>query len=420
MSTLDSTDPLHHFRSNFSLPAKIYLCGNSLGPLPHSARQLVNDHLDKWANSAVEGHFTGDQPWATIENEPAKLSKLLVGAIYDHEVACMNSLTVNLHLMLTAFYRPVGKRCKIVIEDHAFPSDEYAVQTHIASRNLEPSNCIVRLGPRPSEHLLRNEDIIETIATLIKQDTLALVMLPGVQYYTGQVFPMRDIAQLCRRHNIPVGFDLAHAVGNIPLDLHDWDVDFSVWCTYKYLNSGPGAVAGLFLHDRHADSNLPRHAGWWGHDQATRFQMPRDFVPQRGALGFQLSNPPVMAIVPVVASLRLFHRAGGMKVLREKSMRLTGLLEKLLEEKLGDDVQIITPREAEWRGCQLSLRLRHVRGALKKVNEELLRNGIVCDVREPDVLRVAPAPLYSSFTDVELFAAALERIVRAEMRFSSN
>jgi len=400
-SALDAADPLRAFRANYSLPAPVYLCGNSLGPLPHPARVLLNEHLDKWAALGVEGHFNGIQPWATIEGEAAALSVDIIGAQHNHEAACMNSLTVNLHLMLTAFYRPVGERCKIIIEDHAFPSDEYAIQTHITSRGLEPSTCIVRLRPRPNEDLLRHDDILHTIRVLADEGTLALVLLPGVQYYTGQVFPIHEITQLCRQRYVPVGFDLAHAVGNIPLRLHEWGVDFAVWCTYKYLNSGPGAVAGLFLHHRHADADLPRHAGWWGHDRSTRFDMGRDFVAQRGALGFQMSNPPVMAIVPVIASLRLLQRAGGVLAVREKSLRLTKFLEEEVADKLGDDVEVISPREQAWRGCQLSLRLRLVRDSatinMHKVNDRLKGKGVVCDVREPDVLRVAPAPLYNSW-----------------------
>lgn len=318
--------------------------------------------------------------------------------------------------MLTAFYRPQGRKRKILVEDGAFSSDEYALQSHVAARGMVPDDVIVRLTPRDGERLLRDEDVLRAIRELAEEGLLAVVLLPGVQYYTGQLFPMREACAVAREHGIPIGFDLAHAVGNVELSLHDWGADFAVWCSYKYLNAGPGAVAGAFVHERHASGELPRLAGWWGHDRKSRFAMPRDFVAQRGAPGFQLSNPPVLAIVPVGEAARVFEEAGGMGVVRGKSVRLTSFLERLLEERLSGAVEVITPREVERRGAQLSLVVERVRrwegGDMHAFNERLEKRGVVCDVREPDVLRVAPAPLYNSFMDVVRFVEVLEQVLQ--------
>lgn len=412
---LDAADPLRDVRAEFSLPAPVYLCGNSLGPMPRSVRTALTAHVDKWASSAVMGHFSKPEPWADIEDEAARLYVPLVGARHASEVAVMNSLTVNIHLMLTAFYRPAGPRCKILLEDGAFSSDEYALQTHVTSRGLDPAAVLHRVGPRPGEALLRDDDLVAEIHALARKGELALVLLPGVQYYTGQVFPMGAACAAAREHGVPIGFDLAHAVGNVELRLHDWGADFAAWCSYKYVNGGPGALSGVFVHERHADAAVPRLAGWWGHDRATRFAMPREFAAQRGARGFQLSNPPVFGVVPVAEALRVFARAGGIKAVRAKSVRLTGFLERLLRERLGGEVDIVTPGEAARRGCQLSLRLWRVQrwggGGMRAFNARLAWLGVVCDVREPDVLRVAPAPLFNSYKDVLLFACALERVL---------
>lgn len=409
---LDAVDPLRSFRDQFNIPASVYLCGNSLGAMPKRTEHALQTHISKWATAAVDGHFNDPQPWALIEEEAARLSLPIVGAAFPHEVAVMNSLTVNLHNMLTAFYKPTKTRCKILIEQHAFPSDMYALQTHISARGYNPDICIIRLTPRPGEHLLHEQDMLSSISAHANE--LALILLPGVQYYTGQLFPMPQLTKHAHAHNIPIGFDLAHAVGNVPLHLHNWDIDFAVWCNYKYLNSGPGAVGGVFLHHRHADANLPRHAGWWGHDRKTRFSMPGQFLPQKGARGFQSSNPPVMAIIPVIESLKLFKEAGGVPSLNRKSAKLTAFLEQVLLETLHDDVDIISPEAVDERGCQLSLRLTRLRRRwpMKKVNDELGRQGIVCDVREPDVLRVAPTPLYNSFEDVYTFVHVLKKVLR--------
>lgn len=412
---LDLCDPLRPIRSLFSLPAPVYLCGNSLGPQPLSTRRVLLDHLDKWASHGVAAHFTHPDPWADIQVSVAALVAPLVGARHE-EVAVMNSLTVNLHLMLIAFYRPEGKRRCILVEDGAFCSDEYALQSHVKAKGMVPDDVIVRLQPRNGERLLRDQDVLNAIRDLAEDGTLALVLLPGVQYYTGQLFPMREACAVAQELAIPIGFDLAHAVGNVELSLHDWGPDFAVWCSYKYLNSGPGAVAGAFVHERHAGADLPRLAGWWGHDRKTRFAMPRDFVPQRGAPGFQLSNPPVLAIVPVAEAAKLFEKAGGMGVVRRKSVRLTGFFERLLEERLSDAVEVVTPRDVDRRGAQLSLVVERVRrwedGDMHAFNERLEKRGVVCDVREPDVLRVAPAPLYNSFMDVVRFVEVLEQVLQ--------
>lgn len=413
-SRLDIADPLRHIRSLFSVPAPVYLCGNSLGPQPHPVRAAVQTHLDKWASLGVAGHFTSPDPWADIEVSAAAAVAPIVGA-KPAEVAIMNSLTVNLHLMLTTFYRPSGKRKCIIIEDGAFSSDEYALQTHIAARGLDPENVIVRLKPRSGERLLRDQDILSSIKDLSAAGLLALVLLPGVQYYTGQFFPMKEVCKVSRQAGVPIGFDLAHAVGNTPLSLHEWGADFAVWCSYKYLNAGPGAVAGVFVHERHAAEVLPRHAGWWGHDRTSRFAMPREFVPQKGAPGFQLSNPPVLAIVPVTEAARVFAKAGGMDAVRKKSVKLTAFLERLIDKELGGQVEIVTPREKHRRGSQLSLVVEKVRmwqgGDMHKFNDRLEKRGVICDVREPDVLRVAAAPLYNSFADVALFVQVLKEVL---------
>lgn len=408
---LDKADPLQTTRSKFTLPAPVYLCGNSLGPLPKSVPPALQRHLDKWGALGVGGHFRGKEPWADIERVAAQRYVPLVGAARDEEVAVMNSLTVNLHLMLTAFYRPRGKQRKILVEEGMFCSDEYAVQTHVASRGLDPEVCIERLRPRKGEALLREGDVVRKIRDMGDAGTLALVLMPGVQYVTGQVFPMEEIARAGREVGVPIGMDLAHAVGNVELKLHEWGVDFAVWCSYKYINGGPGGVGGAFLHERWFAEELPRLAGWWGQERGRRFGMGKEFVPQMGIWGFQVSNPSVFSIVGVAEGLRVFEEAGGMGILREKSVILTGFLEKVILERLGEEVEIISPREIEGRGCQLSLKIRKVKGAVRRVNEELEKVGVVCDVREPDILRVAPTPLYNRFVDCVLFVDALEKVL---------
>lgn len=417
-AALDASDELATFRARFALPAPVYLCGHSLGAQPATARAAVLRHLDKWASQGVDGHFVGGAAaWATLEDAAARPGLAVVGAV-PGEVVYMNSLTVNLHLLMTAFYTPdvASGKVEVLIEERAFPSDDYAVQSHVRARGVDPEAAVVRVSPRVGEVLLREEDLVAEVRRRAAADTLALVMLPGVQYVTGQVLPMEALARACREVGVPLGLDLAHAVGNVPLLLHDWGVDFAVWCSYKYLNSGPGAVGGAFVHSSHGDdAALNRLGGWWGHDRASRFAMGAEFVPQPGAYGFQLSNPPVLALAPVVASLELFEEAGGVDALRRKSLRLTGFLEKGLGAGgLASAVEVVSPRDAKQRGNQLSIRLRREKPTVREVQAELRARGIVCDVREPDILRVAPAPLYNSFSDVAAFVNALEDILTVD------
>jgi kynureninase len=351
----------------------------------------------------------GQAPWYNYHAPLLAPMARLVGAL-PHEVAVMNSLTVNLHLMLTSFYRPEGRRRKILIEAGAFPSDRYAVATHLATRGLDPAAGILEVAPRPGEALLRTEDLEALLDQRGRE--VAVVLLPGVQYYTGQLLDLPRLAEAAHRAGAVAGFDLAHAAGNVELALHDWGADFAVWCSYKYLNAGPGAVAGCFIHERHAlDPLVPRFGGWWGNDPATRFQMDEqhDFVPVPGAGGWQLSNPPVLAMAPLIASLALFDRAG-MSALRARSLRLTGYLEHLLADLPGDRIERVTPADPLGRGCQLSWRIP---GRAARVAEALATRGVIGDFRAPDVIRLAPAPLYNSMSDVRRAAFIVREFVAA-------
>ena len=322
----------------------------------------------------------------------------------------MNSLTVNLHLMMVSFYRPTTSRFKILIEDHAFPSDTYAVESHLRYHGLDPAKALVKISPRPGEELIRDEDLFN----LIEQEgsSLALILLPGVQYYTGQLLPMAEIVRRGHAVGTVVGLDLAHAMGNVVLHLHDWNVDFAAWCSYKYLNSGAGSVAGCFIHDRHVrNTELPRFAGWWGHDKATRFQMGSEFHPIPTAEGWQLSNPPILSLAAIRGSLEVFTEAGGMAVLSAKSEKLTGYLEHLLQVECGGRIDIITPTDPARRGCQLSLSLRSDLFSGKEVHQRLEAGGIACDWREPNVIRVAPTPLYNTFEEVYRFVHQLKALL---------
>jgi len=408
---LDERDPLAHFRDRFAIPERngapvLYVNGNSLGLMPKAARRLVEDELDDWAALAVDAHFAGKTPWFSYHEVFREAGARLVGAI-PGEVVMMNGLTVNLHLMMSSFFRPAGARRKILIEDGAFPSDTYAAQTQLALHGIDPADGLIRVAPRAGESLLRTEDVIERIET--RGGEIALVLLPGVQYFTGQLMDIAAITQAARRSGCVAGWDLAHAAGNVPLKLHEWDVDFAAWCSYKYVNAGPGAIAGCFVHERHAeDGALPRMGGWWGNDPATRFRMheERDFVPRAGADGWQLSNPPILAMAPLRASLAIFDEAG-IESLRRKSVVLTGYLEWLLDRTPKGRFALITPRGTAERGCQLSLRiLDHPAETLRALEAV----GVVADFRPPDVLRVAPVPLYNTFHEVwrlaELLAGA--------------
>lgn len=405
---MDARDPLSHFRKRFHIPkAKdgqecLYLCGHSLGLQPKTARSYIEQELQDWAELGVEGHFHGKNPWMPYHRLLADQTAALVGA-RSSEVVVMNSLTVNLHLMMVSFYRPTRDRHKIVIEHGAFPSDQYAVKSQILFHNLDPAQSLIELTPRDGESCLRHEDIHAVIDR--EGSSIALILLAGVNYATGQMFDMPAITEAGHRNGCVVGFDLAHAAGNIPLSLHDWGPDFAVWCSYKYLNGGPGCVAGCFVHERHFRAwDLPRFAGWWGHDEKIRFRMGPKFQPMVGAEGWQLSNPPIMALAPLRASMEVFSEAG-MERLRAKSVSLTGYMEFLLKQKASTKFSIITPADQNKRGAQLSIRfLQHGRALC----DQLAVQGIIGDWREPDIFRVAPVPLYNSYRDVYAFVERFE------------
>lgn len=413
---LDAADPLAAMRDRFMIPPSsahddgrpsVYLVGNSLGCMPKGVRAVIEQELDDWATLGVRAHLEGRCPWYSYHEQFRGSLARLVGA-RPSEVVVMNSLTVNLHLMLVSFYKPSGTRTKILIEPTAFPSDSYAVASHARLHGLDPAEVIVRLQPRADERTLRTQDIIAQIES--HGDEIALVLMGGVNYLTGQWFDMEAISRAAKARGCMVGWDLAHAAGNVPMRLHDWGVDFAVWCSYKYLNAGPGATAGCFVHDDHADEpGRNRLAGWWGNDPATRFAMVPDFVPATGADGWQLSNPSILAMAPMRVSLSMFDEVG-IDALRAKSIRLTGYLEFLLSEMLGDRAQIITPSDPAQRGCQLSILVPR---SAREVHAGLTARGIVADFREPDVIRVAPAPMFNSFGDMFEFAEALDTETRS-------
>ena len=400
---LDERDPLARFRDRFEVPEAIYFNGNSLGLMPKTARARVLQELDDWARLGVEGHFAAKTPWFSYHEIFRESGAALVGA-RPGEVVMMNGLTVNLHLMMASFYRPTAKRHKILIEDGAFPSDTYAMESQLSVHGFDAAQGLIRLRPKGGETTLRTEDVIGAIDE--RAEEIALVLLPGVQYYTGQLLDIPAITAAAQAHGCVAGWDLAHAAGNVPLLLHDWNVDFAVWCSYKYLNAGPGAVAGCFVHERHGnDPKLPRLGGWWGNDPATRFRMDaeRTFVPRAGADGWQLSNPPILAMAPLAASLEIFGEAG-MAALRTKSVALTGYLEWLLARPGARRFEVITPNDPAARGCQLSLRvLDEPKGALAALEAA----GVVADHRPPDVIRLAPVPLYNTFHEVWRLARIL-------------
>lgn len=420
---LDARDPLAPYRAEFCIPRVgdvtptrrseagecVYLVGNSLGLMPKATRAAVVQELDDWARLGVEGHFHAQHPWYPYHEELRAGLAHVVGA-QEKEVVAMNSLTTNLHLLMASFYRPTRERFKIVIEDGAFSSDSYAVQSqvewHARHAGFDAGAGLVRLCPRAGESTLRTADILETIDR--EKDSIALLMLSGVNYLTGQRFDMEAITAFARARGIVVGWDLAHAAGNVELALHDWGCDFAAWCHYKYLNSGPGAVAGAFVHERHlGDATMPRLAGWWGNDPATRFRMEPTFIPVARADAWALSNPPVLALAPVRVSLGIFARAT-MASLCAKSRALTEFADALLRGVEG--AKVVTPVEATARGCQFSLRFdREARG----VHEALGAAGVVADFREPDVIRVAPVPLYNSFGDVARLALVLRDVLGA-------
>lgn len=408
---LDASDPLAGFRDDFHMPVRtdgspvVYFCGHSLGLAPKNAARIVNEELEAWARLGVDGHFDSARPWLSYHEQLSSSLARLVGAS-PSEVVAMNSLTVNLHLMLASFYQPTRERHKLLIEKRAFSSDRYAVASQIQLHGFDPATSLLEIGPRANETSIRTSDICELIER--EGATIATVMLPGVQYLSGQCFDMAAIAACAQRQGCKVGFDLAHAIGNVELALHAWNADFAVWCSYKYLNSGPGAIGGCFVHERHARQfDLPRLAGWWGHDKNSRFDMPESFRALPGAEGWQISNPSILSAAPLLASLASFDNAG-MDRLREKSVSLTGLLESLLSARLKDSLTILTPTDSAARGCQLSLRLHRSPQEARGVYAALTERGYICDWREPDVIRIAPVPMYNRFVEVWQFVAALE------------
>jgi kynureninase len=407
---LDAEDPLRGFREKFSLPLGndgkpvIYFAGNSLGLMPKSARQIVEEELDNWAKLGVDAHHATGTPWYSYHEVLREPVARLVGS-KPLEVICMNSLTVNLHLMMATFYQPTKLRFKILMEEPAFPSDTYAIKTQIIHHGLDPNDALVLARRRKGEFTVRTDDVIELIEKQAEQ--LAVVMLAGVNFFTGQLFDIEKITRAAQKHGIVIGFDLAHAIGNVPLALHDWDADFAVWCSYKYLNAGPGAVAGAFVHERHAtNTKLPRLAGWFGNDPNTRFRLhlEPDFIPVPSADGWQISNPPIFSMAPLRASLAIFDEAGGMEPLRVKSSKLTGYLEFLIDQIGSKKFSVITPADPNARGAQLSIKAHE---HPKQLHEELIAAGVKCDFREPNVIRVAPTPLYNTFHEVWRFAQLL-------------
>ncbi|CAE6749303.1 kynureninase [Xanthomonas arboricola pv. fragariae] len=406
---LDAADPLRHLRDDFVFPQhagqdQTYFVGNSLGLQPRGARAMVAEVLDQWGALAVEGHFTGPTQWLTYHQLVRDGLARVVGA-QPGEVVAMNTLSVNLHLMMASFYRPTPERGAILIEAGAFPSDRHAVESQLRLHGLDPATQLIEVEADQPNGTVSMAAIADAIAR--HGPRLALVLWPGIQYRTGQAFELGEIARLARAQGAMVGFDLAHAVGNIALTLHDDGADFAVWCHYKYLNAGPGAVGGCFVHARHANSDLPRMAGWWGHEQQSRFRMEPQFVPSPGAEGWQLSNPPVLALAPLRASLELFDQAG-MPALRAKSEQLTGHLEQLIHARVPQVLQIVTPAEPAQRGCQLSLRVAGGRAQGRSLFEYLQSVGVLGDWREPDVIRIAPVPLYNRFSDLHRLVEQVE------------
>ena len=410
---LDEQDPLKEFRNKFYIPLvngkeAIYFTGNSLGLQPKTAQDYVLDEMENWANFGVEGHHHGKNPWIKYhEMFPALLSKI-IGA-KEEELVVMNQLTVNLHLLMTSFYRPTKERFRIICEAKAFPSDQYAITSQVKLHGFDPDNAIIEISPREGEFNIRTEDILAVIHQY--KDTVALVLFGGVNYYSGQVFDMPAITKAAQDAGAYCGFDLAHAAGNVHLNLHDWNVDFACWCSYKYMNSGPGGVAGVFINERHITNvSLPRLAGWWGHDKESRFKMEKEFIPIPTAEGWQLSNTNIISMAVHKASLDVFEEAGMERII-QKSKALTGYLFFILDEinKLSAEkfIDIITPRNENEHGCQVSM-LMLKNG--KKVFEELKKQSVIADWREPNVIRTAPVPLYNSFEDIFRFGEILRSL----------
>ena len=413
---MDANDPLKGFRDKFHLPnfmenEIVYFTGNSLGLQPKSTASYIKEELDAWAKFGVEGHFLAEKPWFSYHEFLSEKAATIVGA-KPEEVVVTHSLTTNLHLLMVSFYRPEGKRTKIICEAKAFPSDQYALESQVKLHKLNLEENLIEIAPREGEHLIREEDVLNKIAEV--GDELAMIMIGGVNYYTGQLFDMEAITKAGHSVGATVGFDLAHAAGNINLKLHEWNVDFAAWCGYKYLNSSPGGVSGMFVHERHAyKPELPRLAGWWGYDKETRFQMEPGFNPMRGAEGWQLSNAPVLGMAAHLASLDIFAEAG-MDKIGEKRDKMTAFLEFVVDDisdrnKERCTFEIITPRDQTKRGAQLSILAK---GQGKALFDELTELGVIADWREPNVIRVAPAPLYNSYQDCYRFGALLEKAIQ--------
>jgi kynureninase len=406
---LDEKDVLSAFRQQFLIPQHqgkdiIYLCGNSLGLQPKAAQQEIGAQLGAWQNLAVEGWFQGEAPWLEYHKQLLPPLANIMGSL-PHEVTVMNSLTVNLHLLMVSFYQPKGKRYKILMEGGAFPSDQYAVESQVRFHGFDPKDAVIEVFPREGESTLQTADILSKIEE--HADELALVLFSGINYYTGQFFDLRAIAGAAHKSGAFVGFDLAHAAGNVPLQMHDWNADFASWCSYKYMNSGPGGISGIFVHEmHHQNKDLNRFAGWWGYRNDTRFKMTPGFEPEAGAEGWQVSTSPILLMAAHKAALEVFGRAGSIPALRSKSEALTGYLEYLIEqinEQQGEQLfKIITPKNAQERGCQLSIICKHDG---KAIFDYLVSKGVIGDWREPNVIRLSPVPLYNTFTDV--YTAAL-------------
>ncbi|ACA85697.1 kynureninase [Shewanella woodyi] len=407
----DRNDPLAHYSDQFHHPVidgkeVLYFTGNSLGLQPKTAKEHINQELEDWAKWGVEGHFHAVNPWVSYHEILTPASAELVGA-NESEVVCMNSLTTNLHLLFVSFYKPTAKRFKIISEAKMFPSDRYLLETQVRHHGLDPDDAIIEISPREGEYLIREEDIIAAVND--NADELALLFFGGVNYFTGQLFDMQRLTKAAHGVGALAGFDLAHAVGNVPMHLHDWDVDFAAWCTYKYLNSSAGNVGGIFVNDRHGNNTkINRFGGWWGHNKERRFLMENSFEPMTGAEGWQISNAPVMGMAILKSSLDIFHEAG-IENLRAKSLKLTAYLEFVFNDIVNQftdiKLEIITPTDPTQRGCQLSIKLV---GTNKEFFEALTKAGVIADFREPDVIRLAPTPLYNSFEDVYLLGQTLK------------
>jgi kynureninase len=410
----DAADPLRNYRDRFHFPSfttdeLVYFTGHSLGLQPKTVRAAVELELDEWAKYGVEGHFHSTNPWYSYHERLTPAMAEIVGA-KESEVVCMNSLTTNIHLLFVSFYRPTKKRYKIISEARMFPSDRYLLETQTQFHGFDPDDAIIEVAPRDGERLIREEDILAAIEA--NADEVALVFFGGVNYFTGQLFNLQRLTEAAHAVGAIAGFDLAHAAGNVPLSLHEWDVDFAAWCSYKYLNSSPGNVGAIFVHERHGkDSDLPRFGGWWGHDKSTRFEMKNGFQPMEGAEGWQLSNVPILGMSAMKASLDIFAEAG-MTALREKSEKLTGYLEytvdRLAEEFPDADIRLITPRDPVQRGSQISI---DIAGRERKLFDDMIAAGVIADFREPCIIRIAPMPLYNSFEDVFTFGKVMRKLL---------